>query len=419
MLKKDDFTVIDIVDLNADGFGVGRVNDFVLFVNGGLPGDKLEVKFIENKKSYGIAEIVKVLLPSTHRVKPRCPATNRCGGCQWQHCDYQTQLLFKKKIVIDALTRIGGIKEPPVKDVVGMENPWSYRNKAAFQTSTESGMFTIGMYEPQSHRIVEVDKCAIQHPAHILIIKTLREFGSLLNIRRVVIRVGFSTSDVMVNIETDKPDDSLIKALKSAGATTILLNKKLVFGPGYIREQLADIFYHISASSFFQVNPLQTKVLFDIALNQALPKNSEEFSFVDAHCGVGSIALYAAKKARYGIGVDSEPNAIKDAKKNAALNGIKNIKFLRNTAEAALPELLDKKPHTVFLDPPRKGCGSELISALITNTPKNIVYISCEAATLARDIKKLTKGGYNLIDVRPVDMFPMTGKTEVSCLLSI
>lgn len=440
---------MDITDINAKGFGVGRINDFVMLVNEGLPDDRLAIKVVKAKKHYGYGKIVNVLKPSLHRIQSRCPISNLCGGCQWQHCDYSAQLDFKRRIVTNAFNRIGGIENPPVMEVIGMETPWSYRNKGLFPVVPSDGPdgFAIGMYQARSHRIVEFEECIIQHPAHIKLIKTLREYMRRHNvsayneishsglIRSIMVRVSFSTKEVMaviaVNGDSLPGELDLAANLASAGATTVIINRHIsrservnvneadfrtICGPGYIKECIGDIWYQLSAPSFFQVNPIQTKILYDTALNQAGLDGTQPV--IDAHCGVGTVALYAAKHAKHVIGVDIVPSAISDAQKNAALNNIENARFICGSAEAVIPDLLaaGEKPQAVFLDPPRRGCDNALLDALITSRIEKIVYISCDPATLARDAKRLIEGGYKLEIIQPVDMFPMTSKVEVSCL---
>jgi len=415
-MTKNTETTIDITGVSTKGFGIGRAGDFVLFVEGGLPGDRLAVQVVRAKSRYGYGEIISILHPSSHRIKGPCNVADRCGGCQWQHCNYQAQLDFKKQIVVDALERIGGIKNPPIADTAGMENPWGYRNKGVFPIKNGA----IGMYEAKSHNFVEIGECAIQHPAHAAIFRALQGY-LCSNIRSVMIRVGFATDEIMVAFTMDgeslPQEDQLVTDLVAAGATTVLVNQHVVFGPGYIHEHIGNTVYQLSAPSFFQVNPVQAKVLYDIAMEQAGLDGTQ--TLLDAHVGAGGAALYGAARAHTVIGVDIAPSAIEDARKNAELNGIYNARFICGTAEEVIPALLAEgvRPNVVFLDPPRKGCDAILLDALVAARIEKIVYISCDPATLARDMKVLTAGGYKLTDVRPVDMFPMTAKVEVSCLL--
>ena len=448
MIKKNDKITIEIENVTSKGFGVAKVKDFVLFVDGGLPGDKLAAKVLKVKPSYGYGKILRIITPSPHRIESLCPVSDKCGGCQWQHCDYQAQLGFKKQIVTDALTRIGGLNDPPVADCLGMEVPQPYRNKAVFPVvPIEGGDFAIGMYAPRSHRIIPIDKCAIQHPVHEPVIKIVGDFMRRHKIkaydetthtgvmRYVLIRTSQATGEIMVvlavNADGLPKENKLVTALTAIGATTVLINRhkargnavmgddfRVLTGEGYIREKIGQVWYQLSAPSFFQINPVQAAVLYDIAMEMA---NLEGGHVVmDAHVGVGGVALAAAGLAKQVIGVDIVPEAIRDAEKNAAINGIKNAKFICGAAEDIIPKMLasgDAAPDVIFLDPPRKGCDKVLLDAIIAARVKTIVYISCDPATLARDIKRLAEGGYNLTAAQPVDMFPMTGKVEVCCRL--
>jgi len=356
----------------------------------------------------------------------------RCGGCSWQHCDYAAQLNFKKQIVIDALERIGGISNPPVFDIIGMESPWNYRNKGIFPIAAQGRGFVMGMYEPHSHKIVDLRCCLIQHPAHEAILQAMDGFlckhpilaRKMLD---VMVRVGFATGDIMavVSVQGDFTEENGLAAeLAAAGATTVILNRpsfqgrrrkdnyRTLHGTGYITEIINGISYRISAASFFQVNPIQAKILFDTALSYAALSGSQ--TIIDAHCGTGSMTLYAARHAKSAIGIDTASSSIRDAQKNAALNGIKNTRFINAAAETAMPKLLQaESPNVVFLDPPKAGCGEALISSLIASAPPQIIYISCDPATFARDIKQLAQGGYSPEAVQPVDMFPMTAHVEI------
>ena len=450
MVKKNDSLTIKIENVIAKGFGVAKVKDFVLFVDGGLPGDKLAVKILKVRPSYGYAKIMRIIKPSPHRIQSPCLVSDKCGGCQWQHCDYPAQLGFKKQIVIDALTRIGGLADPTPADVIGMEVPQPYRNKAVFPVvPAADDDFAIGMYAPRSHRIIPVDECAIQHPAHVPVIKIVGDFMRRHNIkaydeithseimRHIIIRTSQATGEIMVvlviNAGSLPKENKLAAALTGIGATTVLINRhkaknnvvmghdfRILTGKGFIREQIGQIWYQLSAPSFFQVNPVQTAVLYDIAVGMAGLTGSQVV--MDAHVGVGGVALAAADgRAKEVIGVDIVQEAITDAEKNAAINGIANARFICGAAEDVIPKLLANgtAPDVIFLDPPRKGCDNMLLDAIITAGIKTIVYISCDPATLARDIKRLAGGGYKLMAAQPVDMFPMTGKIEVCCRLTI
>jgi 23S rRNA (uracil1939-C5)-methyltransferase len=460
--KKNEVLTLTIESVNAKGFGVGRVNEFVLLTDGALPGDRLEVRVVKIKTRYGYAKMQRIIKPSPHRIKSPCPVSDHCGGCQFQHCDYTAQLMYKKQIVIDALTRIGGLENPPVADVIGMEAGGTrYRNKAVFPVvpSRNADGFAIGMYASRSHRLIEVDNCLIQHPAHVRVLSVIKEYIRRNKItpydeiqhkgkmRQIIVRTSLATGEVMVGLvvngENLPKETALAETLTlEAGATTVLFNShtargnavlgerfRILSGCGYITESIGEVRYRISAPSFYQINPVQVKTLYDTALKQLVPEsdtNHKKLNILDAHAGAGGIALYAAHYlAQKGfdaqiIGVDISAPAISDAVHNAERNGITNAQFIAGSAEEIIPYLLSQNkftPGTVFLDPPRRGCEPLLLDALIAAEIPQIIYISCDPATLARDIKYLTTGGYGLNATTPVDMFPHTGHIEVIALL--
>ncbi|MCL2190057.1 MAG: 23S rRNA (uracil(1939)-C(5))-methyltransferase RlmD [Defluviitaleaceae bacterium] len=456
--RKNEVFFLDIENVNAKGFGVGRVNGFVLLVDGALTGDRMEARVLKTKTRYGYAKIQRLIRPSPYRIKSPCAVSNThsggslCGGCQFQHCNYAGQLAFKKKIVIDALERIAGIAHPPVADVQGMDftegdAPFRYRNKAVFPVvpSPNADGFSIGMYAARSHRIVEVNDCLIQHPSHVRVLSVVKEYMRAYNIppydeiahrglmRQVMVRTSRATGEIMVvlviNGEKLPGENALAEALSAeASASTVLISPhtersnnvlgerfRTLTGSSYIEEHIGDVRYRISAPSFFQVNPIQVKVLYDCALEMAKIQPGE--TVLDAHAGAGGVALYAARntQASHIAGIDIVAPAIINAKENAALNGIENTKFITGAAEEVIPTMLCAnafRPGVVFLDPPRRGCESPLLDALITAEIPRIVYISCDPATLARDIKHLCASGYRLEQVQPVDMFPHTGHVE-------
>jgi len=448
-IKKNARHEVEIIDVTAKGFGVGNIDGFTLFIDGGLPEDRILAQIVKVKARYGYGKIIEIQKPSPYRIESLCPVSARCGGCQWQHCDYKAQLGFKKRILTDALVRIGGIENPPVEDVTGMDTPLRYRNKAVFPVVPGAGGegFQIGMYAPRSHRIVEVSDCIIQDDAHKEVLDILKKHMKRHKltaydetthkglVRFVIVRTSVDTDEVMVvlviNGKVLPGEVEFSKKLEEIGVTTMLINRhesrgntvmgehfRLVYGTGFIHERLGDINYRLSAPSFFQINTTQANKLYDIAVSLAALDGTE--NIIDAHTGVGGVALYAAKHVKNVHGIDVVQAAVSDAEENARLNGIVNARFTCGTAEAVLPDLLNhggEKTHAVFLDPPRKGCEPELLKILAESRVEKIIYISCDPATLARDIKILCAEGYSLETARPVDMFPMTGKIETCCLL--
>ena len=447
--QKNTTQEIEITAVTAKGFGVGHINGFAVFVEDALPGDILKIHMVKAKTRYGFGKILEILTPSPHRIPSPCPIHSRCGGCQWQHADYNAQLQFKTQIVIDQLERIGGIKNPPVEPIMGMLKPVNYRNKAVFPIvphNNENG-FAIGMFAPRSHRIVEVENCLIQHPAHIDVLKVVKKYmrrnkltpyNELTHqglMRFVMIRTSLATKEVMVvltiNGQKLPHESGLVRDLEDIGVTTVVVSShtsksnvvlgdtfRTISGSGFITERLGHVKYQISAPSFFQVNPIQAKALYEVALRQANVKGK---TVLDAHVGAGGVSLYAAKEAKDILGVDIVQPAITDGETNAKINGITNLAFACGAAEDVIPKLLqnpDNIPEVIFLDPPRKGCEPALLEAIIQANIPRIAYISCDPATFARDVKILAEGGYQLQTVQPVDMFPHTGKVEVSALLT-
>jgi 23S rRNA (uracil1939-C5)-methyltransferase len=448
--RKNELHTVTITDADASGFGIGRTGDgFALFTAGALPGDELLVRILKVKQRYAYAKTEQILTPSPYRktdTSAICPFFPRCGGCQWQHCEYGAQLVFKKRMVIDALTRIGGITNPPVEDTIGMEHPYRYRNKAVFPVGIEG----IGVYAPRSHRIVPVTHCNIQHPVTLPVLETVQAYMKRSTVpaydetthtglmRQVMVRTGASPEEVMVvcvvNGAALPHEKALAGQLTRAGAATVLLNAhtakgntvlgdrfRILSGGGTIRQQIGHIAYQVTARSFFQVNTAQAEILYEKAV--ALGNFNGSEIIADAHAGAGGVALYAANRVKQVYGSEIIPEAVADAKKNAALNGISNVLFQCAPAEEAIADLLRNHPiDAVFLDPPRKGCGEKLLEAVASAGIKKIIYISCEPATLARDIAYLLAqnprtGGYALTLAQPVDMFPQTGKVETVCLL--
>ena len=443
--------------VTSKGFGIGDVEGFTIFVDGLLTGDVADVQVLKVKKSYGYAKIVHIEKPSPARIKSPCRHSARCGGCQWQHCTYEKQLEYKKTFVYDAFERIGGIKNPAVADVLGMDfggvlahdssvgiDP-SYRNKAVFPIVPHKNKngFATGMFAARSHNIVEVENCLIQHRAHVGVLEVLKKhmlefkipaYDETLHkglMRFVMLRTSGEEVMVVLVVNGTKitGEPKLASALSDIGVSTVLVSNntgrgntilgseyRKLTGSGHITETIGEINYRISPSTFLQVNNLQAKKLYDIAIKQA--ELEKHMTVVDAHVGAGGVLLQAAGLVKKAVGIDIVESAIKDARENAKLNGINNTEFVCDAAEDVLPEVLaTHKPEVVFLDPPRKGCEVKLLESIISAKTKKIVYISCDPATLSRDVKFLCENGYALIKAEPVDMFPFTGKVETCCLI--
>lgn len=451
--KKNSEHRIAIKSVTSLGFGVGGVGGFVVFVDGLLAGDEAVVRIVRPKKSYAYGKTVRLLSPSPDRVDSPCPVAGRCGGCQFMHAAYGAQLAYKKRFVADALERIGGVPDPPVDDVVPMDfdsigaGNLRYRNKGVFPIAPykNGDGFAIGMFAPRSHRLVEVSDCLIQREPHIGALRAIREHMRGRKIpaydeaahrglmRHVMLRFSEHTGEAMAVLVANGPkipgEGRLADRLADCGVTAVVAdaneqkgnaifggNFRPLLGDGHITEAVCGAQYRIGPLSFFQVNTRQAEKLYAIAIGQAGLDGSG--AVADAHCGAGGVLLLAAPRAEKAVGVDVSPHAIRDARRNAMRNGIRNASFVCAPAESAMPEIFsDHSPGVVFLDPPRKGCGPELVGAIIAAKIPRVVYISCEPATLARDVAALRAGGYRLEKAAPVDMFPFTSKVETSCLL--
>ncbi|SCZ05431.1 23S rRNA (uracil(1939)-C(5))-methyltransferase RlmD [Alkaliphilus peptidifermentans] len=447
MLEKNKMYQIEILDLGHNGEGIGKIDGFTIFVEGGLPGDVVKVKTTIVKKSYAIGKLIKIIKPSGNRIDAVCPIAHECGGCQIMNMDYKAQLDIKKKRVEETIKRIGKI-EVPVHDTLGMDKPFEYRNKAQFPVGMLDGKAIMGFYQKGSHQIVDTAYCHIQHPINETVVKLMKEYIHKYNItvydektrkgliRHVVTKVGYQTGEVMVIIITNgrnlpqqqelvKLLMDNIKGLKSVVQNINDKNTNIIFGQetitlhgeNTIEDYIGPLKFKISAQSFFQVNPQQTKVLYEKALEYADLKGEE--TVFDIYCGIGTISLFLAEKAKKVYGVEVVEAAIEDAKTNATLNNITNAEFYVGEAEKIVPKLYEKgiKADVVVVDPPRKGCEETVLDTIANMEPERIVYVSCNPATLARDLAYLSEKGYKAVEVQPVDMFPHTAHVECVALI--
>ena len=465
-MKKNDTAAVKITDIGVNGEGIGKVDGYTLFIKDAVIGDTVEAKVMKAKKNYGYARLMKVLSPSPDRVTPRCEFARKCGGCQIQEMSYGRQLAFKEQKVHGNLERIGGFSKElldrVMEPVLGMEEPFGYRNKAQFPFGTDKeGNPVTGFYAGRTHDIIPNTDCALGAPVNREILETILGFmkkyqipsydeqtGSGL-IRHALIRCGSATGEIMVclvvNGEEIPHADALIDRLAEIpGMTSITLSPntrrtnvimgdsfKVLWGQGYITDYIGNIKYQISPLSFYQVNPVQTEKLYSLALEYADLKGGE--TVWDLYCGIGTISLFLAQKAGKVYGVEIIPQAIDDARKNAEINGIENAEFFVGKAEEVLPRWYREnegaeaglrgdrsraRADVIVVDPPRKGCDEALLDTIVKMQPEKVVYVSCDPATLARDLKVLCGKGYELERVRAVDMFPMTVHVETVVLLS-
>ncbi len=486
--KKNDVFQVQIEDMSDTGEGIGKTDGFTWFVKDAVIGDVVEAKVMKTKKSYGFARLMQVLEPSVCRVTPRCPSARQCGGCQLQSMSYEEQLKFKENKVRNNLSRIGGLTEIPMEPIIGMDEPWRYRNKAQFPFGKDKdGRIITGFYAGRTHAIIEQEDCLLGVEENQPILDCIRGFMEEYHIapyeeeihkglvRHVLIRKGFTTGELMVclvlngNVKKLKAPEVLVERLVKLFAlapgldvageagkapctgdavcaetaavdkmlvpaahmvsiscsinrekTNVIMGKEIVnlYGPGYITDYIGNVCYRISPLSFYQVNPVQTQKLYGTALEYAGLTGEE--TVWDLYCGIGTISLFLAQKAKKVYGVEIVPQAIDDARANAQLNHFENVEFFVGKAEEVLPEQYEKNrvyADTIVVDPPRKGCDSVCLDTIVKMAPKKVVYVSCDSATLARDVKYLGERGYEVKRVRAVDMFPWSGHVETVCLL--
>ena len=470
-MKKNDLFSLKITDMGVDGEGIGKYDGMTFFVKDALIGDEIRARATKLKKHYGYARVEKIITPSPYRVEPQCPLHRRCGGCQIQALSYEEQLAFKENKVRSNLQRIGGFSKEELEQVclpiVGMEHPFRYRNKAQFPVGLDKeGKLVTGFYAARTHAIIPVEDCLLGVEENKDVLMAVKEWMLLKQIpaydettgtglvRHILIRYGFTTEEVMVcliiNGDRLPEKETLIERLSvlpgmtsisynvNTERTNVILGKhtECIWGMPYITDYIhlrytgdfsvedTAIAYHISPQSFYQVNPVQTEKLYSTALEYAKLTGKE--SVWDLYCGIGTISLFLSQKAKQVYGVEIVPQAIEDAKNNAALNGITNAEFFVGKAEEVLPQFYNsddldagmRHPDVIVVDPPRKGCDEQCLSTMLAMRPERIVYVSCDSATLARDLRILVDGGYELQKVRAFDQFAHTGHVETVVLLS-
>ena len=476
--SKNDIVTVKIEDIGTEGEGIGKLEGFTLFVKDAVMGDVVEARLVKVKKNYAYARLEKVLTPSPLRVEPVCPYHKQCGGCQIQAMSYEAQLQFKENKVKNNLVRIGGFDqlfiESVMESVVGMEQPWHYRNKAQFPVGTDKdGRIITGFYAGRTHSIIANTDCALGVEENEPILQKVLAYmqnekvsaydettGQGL-VRHILIRKGFTSGEIMVclviNGKSLPKEDRLVSTLREIpGMTSIWLNYntkntnvimgtegRVLWGQNTITDVIhrrsieeinsgkdclrydskenapQGITFAISPLSFYQVNPIQTEKLYSLALEYAGLTGEE--TVWDLYCGIGTISLFMAQCAKEVHGVEIVPQAIEDARKNAERNHIENATFYVGKAEEVLPRLYEEEhifADVICVDPPRKGCDEACLNTIIKMAPKRIVYVSCDSATLARDLKYLCENGYEIRKVRAVDQFGQTVHTETVCLLS-
>ena len=466
-IKKNDKFTVTIEDMGEDGAGIGRVDGYIWFVKDALIGDTIEASAMKMKKNYGFARLVRVITPAEGRVEAKCPVARACGGCQLQELDYREQLKFKEKKVYNHLKRIGGMENlflPEEADlaagvedavimepIIGMEDPWRYRNKAQYPIGRgKDGKPMAGFFAGRTHSLIPVPKldcllgCEENQEYLAAILKFMEDFSVEPYdeaahkglVRHVLLRKGFASGEYMVCLVINgrklPHEKEFVERMRAVGADSISLSFNMektnvimgveiknLYGPGYISDKIGNIEYRISPLSFYQVNPVQTERLYGTALEFADLSGGE--TVWDLYCGIGTISSFLAQKAGKVCGVEIIPAAIEDARENAKRNGLENVEFFVGKAEEVLPEQYEKnhiKADVIVVDPPRKGCDELCLETIVKMAPEKVVYVSCDSSTLARDVKYLGENGYEVKRVRTVDMFGMSGHVETVVLLS-
>jgi len=435
--------VMTIDNMGYEGEGVGKIDNFTVFVAGAIIGEVIKVKIVKVSKNFSFGKLLEIIESSPRRIEPVCSIYKNCGGCNLQHIDYKGQLEFKTNRVIQVINRIGKLEDVIIHPTLGMETPYNYRNKVQLPVSNKNGQVDIGFYAARSHDIINNETCHIQDKAADIVVKLTRQWIKDYNIqsynevthqgilRHLMIRKGFKTGEVMVVLVTNGSElphkeefiaiiNKKIKGLVSIvqninnEKTNVILGARCVtlWGKDAITDYIGEFKFEVSPLSFFQVNSIQTEVLYSKALEYANLSGGEVV--LDAYCGTGTISLFLSQKAKSVYGVEIVPQAIENAKINAKENNVNNAEFIVGEAEVVIPKLISKgvRADVVVVDPPRKGCDKTLLEAIASMQPKTIVYVSCDPGTLARDLGILDELGYKTLEIQPVDMFPQTAHVE-------
>lgn len=449
-VQKNQTVTLQFEDLTHEGSGVAKMDGYPIFVPLGLPGERADVRVVKVNKRFAFGKLIHLHEKSEHRVNPPCNVFHKCGGCQLQHMTYEMQLEMKRNQVKNVMQKVAHLPDVPVHPVLGMEEPWRYRNKIQIPVGEKNGELITGFYQQRSHRIIDdMETCVIQDELGDKIVEAVRQIGTDLGIRaydeqahrgelrHIIVRTAYTTNEAMLVLVTrtktltkqaeimeritkEFPEITSIIHNVNSEKTNVILGKKsrTIYGADYIYDKIGNLEFAISAQSFYQVNPTQTKVLYDKALEYAnVDKNDV---VIDAYCGIGTISLFLAQKAKKVYGVEIVPEAIDDAKKNAKHNQMDNVEFVVGEAEKVMPWWTKQglRPDVIVVDPPRKGCDASLLEAMIAMEPERIVYVSCNPSTLARDLRILEDGGYQTQEIQPVDMFSQTSHVECVSLLT-
>jgi len=449
MLNTGLITEAEIIDLNHMGQGVAKIDNFVVFVSGAITGDTVEIEITETKKNYAVGQIINIVKPSQFRITSPCKYYEQCGGCQLMHMDYNEQLRYKKTRVINELNRADiHFEESIVQDTIGMEVPYRYRNKTAFSVTERNNKIQIGPYEQGTYNTVDINSCMLQSQEADNAVESFKNLMTKYGIkpynkktkqgtiRNIVIRNNRKDELMLIIVTTTenfsgknnlvRDITSLVPSIRTVVQnindkdTNLILGRKNItlYGDGTIIDTIDDLVFTISPETFFQINPVQTEKLYQTAIQYA-DIDKDDICF-DIYCGIGTISLMAAKKAKKVYGVEIVEQSIINARENASRNKINNTEFFAGKAEVIVPRLYKQniKADIVIVDPPRKGCEKEVIDTIISMSPKKVVYVSCNPSTLARDVKLLENSGYRLEKVQPVDQFPWTVHVESIILMT-
>ena len=449
MQKNEEF-IVDIIDNGYQGEGIAKIDNFAIFIPGALKGEKVKIIIVKVLKSHAFGKVIEILKKSDYRVEVDCKTYKRCGGCNLRHIRYNETLLIKRNIVQNLVNKNLSSK-PKVQETLGMDKPYNYRNKAQYPVGQDKGNKPIiGVFANRTHEIIPIENCLIQDEKTEEIAKFIINYFSENNIsvyneetrngliRHIVTKIGKKTNEIMViiviNGDEIPNEKEFVKVLTqnfpkiktivkniNINNTNVILGKKNInlYGDGYIKDKLGDLIFKISPLSFYQVNPVQAEKLYKIGIESA--NITKEDIVFDLYCGIGTISLFMAKYAKKVYGVEIVEEAIKDAKENAKLNSIENTEFIAGDVEEVLNNLINNKkiiPDIVMVDPPRKGLDNTSIQNIIKIKPKRMIYISCNPATLVRDLKELEKI-YEIKEIKPVDMFPFTSHVECVAVLEL
>ncbi|MDO4712198.1 MAG: 23S rRNA (uracil(1939)-C(5))-methyltransferase RlmD [Peptostreptococcaceae bacterium] len=450
VLKENTIYEIEIVDIGHKGEAIGKYEGFTVFVDGAIKGDIVRAKISKSKKNYAVGELIEIIRPSADRVEPRCALTGICGGCTMMNLDYKKQLELKQSIILENLIRIGKQEHPNLRPIIGMDDPYNYRNKAQFPVGLdEQGEVEIGFYKKRSHDIIAFDECHIQHPSNTKILDIIKAFvkenkisvydemtgkGAL---RKIVTRVAYQTGEIMVVLvtsdaknygldelaeqlhHTDPNIKSVIQNINDSRGNAVLgKENKVLFGKEKIVDYLHDFRFEISPHSFYQVNPVQTDVMYSKALEYAGLTGDE--TVFDLYCGIGTISLFLSQKAKKVYGIEIVPQAIEDAKRNAQISEVENAEFIVGKAEIEVPKLYKQgiRADVIVVDPPRKGIEEIVLQTIADMQVPRIVYVSCNPSTMARDIDILTRFGYQMRECTGIDNFCHSMHVECVCYLT-